>query len=108
MPSLIRWLKYFINRSLIPSLNRWQRYILVLFTFSVANVVANCDDILEKVTFETKVLAGPDGGSLGKISVTYHTKGDAALSEEVRESSKAKGTALFKAVEGYVLANPDY
>ncbi|TKY54192.1 LlR18A protein [Spatholobus suberectus] len=66
------------------------------------------EDILEKVSFETKVLPGPDGGSLGKISVKYHTKGDAALSEEVREGKKAKGIALFKAVEGYVLANPDY
>ncbi|XP_061349076.1 class 10 plant pathogenesis-related protein 2F-like [Gastrolobium bilobum] len=66
------------------------------------------EDILEKVSFETKVLPGPNGGSVGKLVVKYHTKGDAVLSEEVREGTKAKGTALFKAVEGYVLANPDY
>ncbi|KAK7363527.1 hypothetical protein VNO77_05673 [Canavalia gladiata] len=66
------------------------------------------EEVLEKVCFETKVLPGPDGGSLGKVTVKYHTKGDAALSEELRETTKAKGTALFKAVECYVLANPDY
>ncbi|XP_027329599.1 protein LlR18B-like [Abrus precatorius] len=66
------------------------------------------EEILEKVEFETKILAGPNGGSLAKASVKYHTKGDAPLSDELRESTKAKGTGLFKAVEGYVLANPDY
>ena len=66
------------------------------------------EENLEKVSFETKVLAGPSGGSVGKITVKYHTKGDATLSEEAREGNKAKGTALFKAVEGYVLAHPDY
>ncbi|KAK7264674.1 hypothetical protein RJT34_32284 [Clitoria ternatea] len=66
------------------------------------------EEIFEKVSFETKVVAGSDGGSLGKVTVKYHTKGDATLSEEVRQSTKAKGTALFKAIEAYVLANPDY
>ncbi|KAJ1383304.1 START-like domain superfamily [Sesbania bispinosa] len=66
------------------------------------------EEILEKVSFETKVLPGPNGGSVGRVSVTYHTKGDAVLSEQVRDSTKAKGTALFKAVEGYLLANPSY
>ncbi|OIW18386.1 hypothetical protein TanjilG_31526 [Lupinus angustifolius] len=66
------------------------------------------EEILEKVSFETKLLPGPNGGSVGKVTVTYHTKGDAPLSDELREGSKAKGTALFKAVEGFVLANPDY
>ncbi|MBF4016124.1 hypothetical protein ISI02_31355, partial [Burkholderia pseudomallei] len=66
------------------------------------------EEILEKVTFETKLFPGPNGGSLGKVSVTYHTKGDAAPPEEVLQSNKVKGIALFKAVEGFVLANPDY
>lgn len=66
------------------------------------------DETLEKVTFETKVVPGLDGGSIGKVSVKYHTKGDAALSDAVRAETKAKGDGLFKAIEGYVLANPDY
>ncbi|KAK2349805.1 hypothetical protein P8452_16557 [Trifolium repens] len=66
------------------------------------------DESLEKVEFVTSVVAGSDGGSIVKISVKYHTKGDAALSDAVREETKGKGTGLLKAVEGYVLANPDY
>ncbi|KAK7303731.1 hypothetical protein RJT34_14644 [Clitoria ternatea] len=63
---------------------------------------------LEKISFETKLLPGPDGGSIGKVSVKYHTKGDAPLSDAVRGDTQAKGIGLFKAIEGYVLANPDY
>ncbi|XP_058727952.1 ABA-responsive protein ABR17 [Vicia villosa] len=63
---------------------------------------------LEKVTFETVIVAGSDGGSIVKITVKYHTKGDAALSDAVRDETKTKGTGLIKAIEGYVLANPNY
>lgn len=66
------------------------------------------DERLEKVSFETKVVPGPNGGSISKVSVKYHTKGDAVLSDAVREETKAKGDGLFKAIEGYVLANPNY
>ncbi|WJX23470.1 hypothetical protein P8452_12675 [Trifolium repens] len=66
------------------------------------------DESLEKVEFVTSVVAGSDGGSIVKISVKYHTKGDATLSDAVREETKGKGTGLLKAVEGYVLANPNY
>ncbi|GAU33847.1 hypothetical protein TSUD_393550 [Trifolium subterraneum] len=66
------------------------------------------DESLEKVEFVTSVVAGSDGGSIVKISVKYHTKGDATLSDAVREETKGKGTGLLKAIEGYVLANPDY
>ncbi|CAJ1963306.1 unnamed protein product [Sphenostylis stenocarpa] len=61
---------------------------------------------LEKIILQTKVVPGPDGGSISKVSVKYHTKGDAPLLDAVREESKARGTGAFKAVEGYVLANP--
>ena len=64
------------------------------------------DESLEKVIFKSRIVPGPDGGSIGKVSVTYHTKGDAVLSDTVREDTKAKGTGIFKAVEGYVLTNP--
>ncbi|KAE9594928.1 putative START-like domain, Bet v I type allergen [Lupinus albus] len=68
---------------------------------------AGLDETLEKITFESKILAGPDGGSIGKINIKFHTKGD-VLSETVRDQAKFKGIGLFKAVEGYVLAHPDY
>jgi len=66
------------------------------------------DESLEKVEFETNIVAGSDGGSIVKISVKYHTKGDAVLSDAVRDETKTKGTGLIKAIEGYVLANPNY
>ena len=66
------------------------------------------DESLEKVEFVTSIVAGSDGGSIVKISVKYHTKGDAVLSDAVRDETKTKGTGLIKAIEGYVLANPDY
>lgn len=50
-----------------------------------------------------QVVPGTDGGSIVKLSLKYHTKGDAALSDAVPEESKIKGTRLFKAIEGYVL-----
>ncbi|XP_027329790.1 class 10 plant pathogenesis-related protein 2D-like [Abrus precatorius] len=65
-------------------------------------------DTVEKISFESKLVAGPNGGSIGKVTVKYQTKGNAEPSEEEIKNGKAKGDALFKAIEGYVLANPDY
>ncbi|MDV3201223.1 MAG: hypothetical protein Q8877_03480 [Sweet potato little leaf phytoplasma] len=65
------------------------------------------DESLEKITFESKLLPGPDGGSIGKIKVKFHTKGD-VLPDNVRDEAKFRGVGLFKAVEGYISANPGY
>ncbi|RDX62032.1 hypothetical protein CR513_59678 [Mucuna pruriens] len=65
-------------------------------------------DTVEKISFEAKLVAGPSGGSVAKITVKYHTKGDVNPSEEELKIGKAKGDALFKAIEGYLLANPGY
>ncbi|KAI4346936.1 hypothetical protein L6164_007799 [Bauhinia variegata] len=65
-------------------------------------------ETVDKISFETKLAPGPNGGSVGKIIAKYHTKGDAKPSEEELAAGKAKGEALFKAVEAFVLANPDY
>jgi hypothetical protein len=54
------------------------------------------------------LVEGPNGGSIGKMTVKYQTKGDAKPIEKEVEEGKAKGDALFKAIEGYVLANPNY
>ncbi|XP_058723531.1 disease resistance response protein Pi49-like [Vicia villosa] len=69
---------------------------------------AGLPDTIEKISFEAKLSAGPNGGSIAKLSVKYFTKGDAAPSEEQLKKDKAKGDGLFKALEGYILANPDY
>ncbi|KAJ1427524.1 START-like domain superfamily [Sesbania bispinosa] len=65
-------------------------------------------ETMEKVSFEAQLVAGPNGGSIGKLTVKYQTKGNAEPSEEELKEGKARGDALFKAIEGYVLANPDY
>ncbi|MQL41379.1 hypothetical protein EI012_26075, partial [Escherichia coli] len=65
-------------------------------------------DTLEKVSFESQLVKGPNGGSLRKVRVQYFNKGDATISEEELKASQAKVEGLVKFVEGYLLANPDY
>lgn len=77
------------------------------YNYSVVGGVG-LPDTVEKISFEAKLVEGASGGSIAKITVKYQTKGDANPSEEELKSGKAKGDALFKALEGYVLANPDY
>ncbi|KAI4303179.1 hypothetical protein MLD38_038841 [Melastoma candidum] len=60
----------------------------------------------EKISYEMKVESGPDGGSIFKNATIYHTHGDGKVSEELLKEDNEKIFGLFKAVEGYVLANP--
>ncbi|GAU37480.1 hypothetical protein TSUD_207160 [Trifolium subterraneum] len=69
---------------------------------------AGLSDTVEKISFEAKLVEGPNGGSIGKMTVKVQTKGDAKPIEKEVEEGKAKGDALFKAIEGYILANPNY
>lgn len=65
-------------------------------------------DSLEKITCENQFVASPDGGSICKRITKYHTKGgDVDVNEENVKDVK-KTTGLFKAVEAYLLSNPDY
>ncbi|XP_020206779.1 stress-induced protein SAM22 [Cajanus cajan] len=77
------------------------------YSYSIVGGVA-LPDTVEKITFESKFIAGPNGGSVAKLSVKFQTKGDAKPNEEELKTGKAKGNALFKAIEGYLLANPHY
>ncbi|XP_057419757.1 class 10 plant pathogenesis-related protein 2A-like [Lotus japonicus] len=63
---------------------------------------------VEKITFESKLVDGPNGGSIGKLKVKYHSKGNAEPNEAEVKEGKARGDALFKAIEGYVLNHPEY
>ncbi|XP_062176059.1 major pollen allergen Bet v 1-M/N-like [Alnus glutinosa] len=62
---------------------------------------------LEKISYQIKIVAAHDGGSILKITSEYHTKGDCKLDEEEIKAGKEKAAGLFKAVEGYLLAHPD-
>ncbi|OWM88130.1 major allergen Pru ar 1-like [Punica granatum] len=64
--------------------------------------------VFEKISYEIKVEAGHDGGSVTKITTKFFTIGDVHLNEEQLNSGKEKVIGLFKAVEDYVLANPEY
>ncbi|CAL0334445.1 unnamed protein product [Lupinus luteus] len=65
-------------------------------------------NIWEKITFETIVLEGPNGGSIRNTKVKYFTKGDAEINEEVFKNDKIRADGLVKFIEGYLLENPDY
>ncbi|XP_028751623.1 class-10 pathogenesis-related protein 1-like [Neltuma alba] len=62
---------------------------------------------VEKISFETKIVEGSAGGSVIKVVIKYHTKGDASPPEEMLKTGKEKGAHLFKSLEGYIAANPD-
>jgi len=63
---------------------------------------------LEKVSNEYKLVENPDGGCIVKATRKYYTKGDAELTEEFLNSTKDMSVLFAKAVDDYLLANPDY
>lgn len=62
---------------------------------------------LESITSEVKMVSTPDGGTCCKTVNRYHAKGDAVISEELINNGKEQASLLLKAVEAYILANPD-
>ncbi|KAF3432411.1 hypothetical protein FNV43_RR27151 [Rhamnella rubrinervis] len=64
-------------------------------------------DVLEKISRDTKVVASSDGGSIVKITSTYYTKGDNEINEEQVKQQNEKASGMFKAIEAYLVANPD-
>ncbi|KAJ9699686.1 hypothetical protein PVL29_005516 [Vitis rotundifolia] len=62
---------------------------------------------LESISYEVKLVASPDGGSICKSTSKYHTKGDFEITEDQIKAGKEKAMGLFKAVEAYLLAHPD-
>ncbi|WVZ23529.1 hypothetical protein V8G54_003932 [Vigna mungo] len=59
----------------------------------------------EKITIDTILSDGPNGGSVVKLSIKYHSKADASPNEDELKAGKAKSDALFKVIEAYILAN---
>ena len=64
-------------------------------------------EVLEKISYEIKIVASPDGGSVLKSNSKYHTKGEHEIKEEQVKAGKEKAAGLFKAIEAYLLAHPD-
>lgn len=63
--------------------------------------------VLESISYEVKIDASPDGGSVCRTTSTYYTKGDIQITEEQIKRGKEKAIIMFRAVEAYLLANPD-
>ena len=64
-------------------------------------------DKLEKITYEIKFEKGPDGGSISKVTSKYYTQGDFKLDEDEVKAGKEKVLGMYKAVEAYLLQNPE-
>ncbi|XP_022760628.1 major allergen Pru av 1-like [Durio zibethinus] len=62
---------------------------------------------LEKITYETKLESSAAGGSICKTTSKYYTIDDFEIKEEGIKAGKEKASGMFKAIEAYLLANPD-
>ncbi|KAG6431300.1 hypothetical protein SASPL_109379 [Salvia splendens] len=64
-------------------------------------------EAIESITYHVKIVPTEDGGSICKKRSVYNTKGDAVISEEKIKEGKESASAMFKAIEAYLHANPD-
>ncbi|PIN13408.1 hypothetical protein CDL12_13977 [Handroanthus impetiginosus] len=65
------------------------------------------DDKLEKITYNVKFEQSSDGGSISKVTSKYYTTGDFTLKEEEVKAGKERVLAMYKAVEAFLIENPD-
>ncbi|KAK4857198.1 hypothetical protein QYF36_025584 [Acer negundo] len=78
------------------------------YGYSVIEGDALMNNALEKIVYETKVSPSPSGGgSICKNTSKYYTIGEFEIQEEQIKAGKDKASALYKAIEAYLLANPD-
>lgn len=62
---------------------------------------------IESISYEIKLESTPNGGCVGKNISTYHTKPGVEIKEEEIKAGKEMTEGVFKAVEAYLLANPE-
>ncbi|KAH7843739.1 hypothetical protein Vadar_020228 [Vaccinium darrowii] len=77
------------------------------FTYSYSIIEGDALDGFESISYHTKIVSSPDGGSIFKTRSIYVPKCDNKVTEEEIKAGKEKASAIFKAVEAYILANPD-
>ncbi|XP_059627109.1 major allergen Pru ar 1-like [Cornus florida] len=77
------------------------------FTYAYSIIEGDALMGVESISYEIKIEASADGGSICKNSSKYYTKGDAQINEEQIKGGKEKASGMFKAIEAYLLANPD-
>ncbi|KAK5840688.1 hypothetical protein PVK06_009591 [Gossypium arboreum] len=68
------------------------------------------NNMVEKISYETKFVAAADGGTRIKVTTTFYTSGDIQITPDlmlqIKEASE-KRALILKAIENYELANPD-
>ncbi|KAH7842366.1 hypothetical protein Vadar_004472 [Vaccinium darrowii] len=79
----------------------------VNLTYSYSIIEGEALDGFESISYHTKIVASPEGGSIFKTRSIYVPKCDNKVTEEEIKAGKEKASAIFKAVEAYLLANPD-
>ncbi|KAI5415685.1 nodulin-13-like [Lathyrus oleraceus] len=79
-----------------------------VYSYSVYEGIALSDQPLEKICFEYKFVPTSEGGCIVKSTTKYYSKGDAEVSEEYLEGGIQRSDGFTKAIEGILLANPDY
>ncbi|KAK3417998.1 hypothetical protein EUGRSUZ_H03978 [Eucalyptus grandis] len=62
---------------------------------------------VESISYELKMEASPDGGCKGTNVSKYLPKPGVVINEEEIKAANEKVTVVFKAVEAYLLANPE-
>ncbi|XP_042058261.1 major allergen Pru ar 1-like [Salvia splendens] len=62
---------------------------------------------LEKITYEVKFEESGNGGSISKVTSKYYTAGDFTLKEEEVKAGKERVLGMYKAVEAFLIQNPD-
>ncbi|KAL5541895.1 hypothetical protein UlMin_009605 [Ulmus minor] len=78
------------------------------FTYNYSLIEGDAlSEKIEKISYETKLVASADGGSIIKNSSKYHTVGDVEIKEEHVKEGKENASGLFKLIEAYLHANPD-
>ncbi|KAM7463120.1 hypothetical protein LguiA_031241 [Lonicera macranthoides] len=78
------------------------------FTYSYSIIEGDAlSGVVESVSYHIKIVPSDDGGSVCRNRSIYTTKGDVPLSEDEIKSGKEKAKGLFKAVEAYLLGNPE-
>ncbi|KAF7146367.1 hypothetical protein RHSIM_Rhsim04G0231400 [Rhododendron simsii] len=78
------------------------------FTYSYSVIEGDAlMGIFDSISYHIKIVASADGGSICKNRSIYQTKGDAQVTEEEIKSGKEKASAMFKAIEAYLVANPE-
>ncbi|GER52225.1 major pollen allergen Aln g 1 [Striga asiatica] len=63
--------------------------------------------MLESITYRVEVVPKEDGGCICKVTGTYHGKEGVEVDEEKIKVGENKAVMMFKAIEGYLLANPE-